>query len=625
MRGRGVRRARSVAAAVLAVAALGGGVGIAAEPAPTAEPVPAAATDGGPIARTADRGLRIDPGPDGLTVVGGPGGDRRHAGVVELLPRGQGLEVVVELPLDGYLHGIAEVPPSWPEAALEAQAIAARTYAWYVMGASSYADYDICATVACQVYRGAEVVLGRDGDRWRGAVDRTSGQVLLYDGSPILARYFSTSGGRTYPNEHVFPSSGPRPYLVGIEDPFDALSPLHRWEVRFPRADLDLLLAEGRTLQRVVPVARIERLGAVDDPRAMLRFVGRSGRRVTVSAIAFRDFVSTQAPLLFPDRYPPLRADGERPLPSTIPTTRYGIELTADEAVITGYGWGHGVGMGQWGAHARALDGAGAAEILAAYYGGIWPEVDPDLPGTIRVGLGRATDSLVDGGLRVTLLRPTPLVDLDGTVVTTSLGTWRVDRTRGADGAATGSRLVLTPPAGEDEPLTVSAPTLVPGSARRPGERYPDPVHPVVVAEVGVNRPALLRLVVTRVDDGRVVREEEAGLAERGVHRVVWWLDDASGLPAAPGEHLVTVIGTDADGVEDGDGAVHVVTAPPVAETPSVPAPDPGAEPSAPAAGRGGAVAGALVGAALVLVGAVVAVRRRRRGSDDGARRSERP
>jgi SpoIID/LytB domain protein len=610
----GVRaRGAAVLALALASAALTVAAPLAAPAAAAPDPAPA------PEPRTAARGLRIDPGADGLTVVGGPGGGRRHAGVVELLPRGQGLEVVVDLPLDGYLHGIAEVPPSWPTAALEAQAIAARTYAWYVLRASSYADYDICATVACQVYRGAEVVLGPDGDRWRDAVDATSGQVLLYDGAPILARYFSTSGGRTYPNEFVFPSSGPRPYLVGVEDPFDALSPLHRWEVRFPRADFDLLLAEGRTLGRVAPVATVTRLGAVDDPRATLRFVGRNGRRTTVTALAFRDFVSAQAPRLFPDRYPPLRADGQRRLPATIPTTRYDVVVTGDEVVISGLGWGHGVGMGQWGAHGRALAGADATEILAAYYAGLTPTTDAGLPERIRVGLGRATDSLAGGGLRVTLLQPTVLRDLDGTELGTSLGTWRVDRARGADGTARGAALVLLPPAGEDEPLEASAPVLTPGFARRAGERYPDPVHPVVAAELTVTRPVLLRLVVTRVADGSTVLTEDLGLAERGTHRVLWWLDTTSGLPAAPGAHLVTVLATDALGAEGGGGALHVVPEPPLAVGPPAPeGPDP-SEPApapAPAPDRPARWAGAVRAAVgLAVLGAVLAGVRRVRGA----------
>ncbi|MFP4148194.1 MAG: SpoIID/LytB domain-containing protein, partial [Nitriliruptoraceae bacterium] len=255
----------------------------------------------------------------------------RYHGTIELRPDGQ---VVNELPLERYLEGVAEMPSRWPAAALEAQAVAARTYAWWSARNGAHAGYDICASTACQVYRGAEVVLD-GGQRWADAVAATAGQVLRdSDGDPILARYFSTSGGRTYANEEVFPATGARPYLVAIDDPFDAASPYHRWEVRFDRADLDALLAEGERLAAVVPVAEVERTGAVDDLDAVLRFRGEDGTEVEVSPLAVRDFLNQLAPARFPDRYPSRRADGLRPLPTTVPSTRFTVDVSGDEVVL---------------------------------------------------------------------------------------------------------------------------------------------------------------------------------------------------------------------------------------------------------------------------------------------------
>jgi SpoIID/LytB domain protein len=493
---------------------------------------------------------------DGAIGVSGVGGGASTVtgflDTVELLPRRGGVELVNELGFDDYLYGLAEVPRAWPEAVLEAQVIAARTYAWYVMGRSSYADYDICATTACQVFRGAEVLRATGGERWLAAVDATSGQVLTYDDAPILARYFSTSGGRTYANEAVFPSSGPFPYLVGIDDPYDALSPVHRWEVRFLRSEFNELLSRGETLAAAAPYERIERLGAVDDPRAMIRVTGRDGRRVEVAAIALRDFLSSRAPLVFPDRFPPLRADGERPLPSTIPTTRYGIEVTNFEVVITGLGWGHGVGMGQWGAHARALEGQDAATILAAYYNGLVPTRDARVPERIRAGMGAV--SLDDGlSLRVTLPTPTRIVDLSGRELATGLGTWRVARELAADGSATGATLVLTPPPGWGAPLEVS-PTRVralrgAGPDVQPGEPAGFDVRTVV------STPVRLRLVVTDAD-GASVEERDLGVAERGLQVHGWTAADTDGVPLPAGRYLVTLTGTDVTGATAGTAAL---------------------------------------------------------------------
>ncbi len=484
-------------------------------------------------------------------------GPRRFLGTVELLPRRTGIDVVNELPFDTYLYGLAEVPRSWPRATLEAQVIAARTYAWHVMGLTAYRDHDICATTACQVFRGAEVLLASRGERWRRAVDDTSGQVLLFEREPILARYFSTSGGRTYANEHVFPSSGPRPYLTGIEDPFDALSPLHRWEVRFTRAEFDALLAQGRRLRAVTPFADVERLGAVDDPRAAIRVTGADGRRVDVRAIELRDFLSTRAPELDPERFPPLRSDGAARLPSVIPTTRYAIGVEGDEVVIEGYGWGHGVGMGQWGAHARALAGQDAAEILAAYYGGIRPTTDPRVPATIRAGMGAATLDVDDDGrptgMRVILVEPGDVRDRTGRLIARGLGTWTVDRVRTRAGTATGSTLIVTPPAGHGAPLEVAPTTTYPGLAWGPGRELGS-VHPgesgAVDVRTVVSKPVLLRLEARRLDDDTVTWTRELGLAERGPHWVRVFAGDAPGVSAAT--HRFVLVGTDVTGATAG-------------------------------------------------------------------------
>ena len=492
-----------------------------------------------------DGALRFTAPDDGLVEVSGIRSARRFLDTVELLPRRGGVEVVNELGLDAYLYGLAEVPQSWPEAVLDAQVIAARTYAWRSIQRGAFADHDICATVACQVFRGAEVLLGPDGDRWRDAVDRTSGQVLLHDGEPILARYFSTSGGRTYGNEEVFPSSGPRPYLRPIADPFDTLSPLHGWEVRFTRAEFDAILAEGRSLAATVPVARIERLGPADDPRAEVRVTGAGGRSVTLRAIVLRDFLSSRAAQLFPDRFPPLRADGVRPLPSTIPTTRYDFELTDTEVIVRGLGWGHGVGMGQWGAHARALAGHSAEDILAAYYAGLTPVVDPTLPGRIRAGMGPARPD-EDGTVAVRLTVPTRVTTAAGTDLGTSLGTWRVTNVGGA--------IEVVPPDGEDAPLRVSATRVTPGvlwetDATPATVILRDPRTREIA--VTVSRPGLMRLEIVAAD-GRVVLERDLGLVERGRRSVRWSHDDAEGMRVPAGEYRARLVVTDATGAEAG-------------------------------------------------------------------------
>jgi len=450
-------------------------------------------------------------------------GERHYLDTLEVRARGGGGVLINELSMDDYVAGIAEMPADWPMEALKAQAVAARTYGWYVSRTATYDGYDICPTVSCQVFRGANVV--RDaaaGERWQEAVERTSGEVLLDDtGDPVLARYFSTSGGRTYANEEVFPSSGAHDHLVSIDDPYDAVSPWHRWTVRFTREEFDAIAARGQQLAQVVPIVEAERLGEVDDPRARLRFVGEDGTDVEVGTGNLRDFLSSVAPDLFPERFPPLREDGLRPLPSTVPTARYDIEVTDDEVILHGQGWGHGVGMGQYGARGRAEDGADYDEILAAYYNGLRPARTDALPERMRVGI-EVGDTLTIGGDDVVAISAG-----DREITASGLGSWQLQRA--------GDGWELTPPEGHGRSLDVAA--------TRIADELGDLTDAVAV-QVEVNKPVRLTLEVAD-GDGRPVLTRDLGVVEAGRHSAVWRLDDQDGSLVSDGQYQVALRGED--------------------------------------------------------------------------------
>ncbi|MGH2528473.1 MAG: SpoIID/LytB domain-containing protein [Actinomycetota bacterium] len=122
-----------------------------------------------------------------------------------------------------YLYGLAEVPSSWPNPALEAQAIAARTYAFTKAASGQNRPGCNCGLYASsfdQVYAGYDKESGVDGDRWVAAVDGTTSQVVLHQGQSIQAFYMSSSGGFTENNENVWGGT-PIPYLRGVCDPGD--------------------------------------------------------------------------------------------------------------------------------------------------------------------------------------------------------------------------------------------------------------------------------------------------------------------------------------------------------------------------------------------------------------------
>jgi stage II sporulation protein D len=288
------------------------------------------------------------------------------------------MALTVTLPFERYLEGIAEVPASWPAAALEAQAIAARSYALATTGWSGAdgeaLDRPICATTSCQVYRGIPVPHDPEHRRWVRAVRRTGGRVLLTDGRPATTVYFSTSNGRTYANEDVF-GSAPLPYLRPVVERNDGASPTSHWRVRLPFRDLTAFL---RAADRW-PGGRAIRSATTSSGALTVRGQGTTR---SLDAGDLRDIVNQWAPCLRPRRYP--GEEEGHALPLTIPSRWLDLSTTEDAIVVTGRGWGHGVGMVQWGAYGKARRGWSASDILAFYYGGLRPATHPE-PGIIHV------------------------------------------------------------------------------------------------------------------------------------------------------------------------------------------------------------------------------------------------
>lgn len=387
---------RTVTASVTALVAAAS-MTLAATPASAAETAPGVKPGG----------FRLEASPGATITIAGLG---RFTDTVEVIPAPDGrLQVINELSLDAYVEGLGEMPASWHEEALKTQAVAARSYAWSSERRGYYLeqglDFDICGSTACQVFKGRAVVETPGvGQRWADAVAATSNEVLAYEDRPILARFFSSSGGATRANEDVFPSSGPRPYLQSVEDPDDAVSPLSRWQVRFTRAQFDDILSRGETLSAAVPVAEVERVLAGDGRRTDEIVLTRAdGRVVDISASKFRAWISEMAPAVYPDSFPQRRADGG-PMPTTLPSSRLEFDVTDDQVVVNGFGWGHGVGMSQYGAKGKAERGMTYDEILGAYYGGLEPQTHERVPQRLRVGLDwDATEATisVDGYVRV--------------------------------------------------------------------------------------------------------------------------------------------------------------------------------------------------------------------------------
>jgi stage II sporulation protein D len=338
-------------------------------------------------------------------------GSRRYRGRLQLLVRGGQVQVVNHLGIETYLTSVvgSEMPHKWPLPALQAQAVAARTYALRQRGKAG--DFDVKATVSSQVYRGVE----SETPSTIEAVESTRSLVLVHAGRLINAVFHSSSGGATEPSGEVWRNQ--LPYLVSVAD-HDQHSPVHRWNKRFDNDELRDLFREIGGVKRLqvlktsstgrVRTARVQgphgslvltgrelrkRLGLKS---TMVQFelingsVGSSTASSTAPTQTVSQSVSRAAPPLIglwqdsasgPDT-PPSRSSRlasllpppPPPLPQLNPSAfnRPRLDVREGELVLEarGQGFGHGVGMSQWGAHGLALQGADFRQILLHYYRG---------------------------------------------------------------------------------------------------------------------------------------------------------------------------------------------------------------------------------------------------------------
>lgn len=294
-----------------------------------------------------------------------------YRGSVVVIPgRRSGVTAINTVGLEDYLLGVvpAEIgdrPPSDLEA-VEAQAVAARTYTIAYLGARDSLGFDVFGDVGDQVYAG----LASERALTTRAVQETRGVVATHGGRPIDAYYHSTCGGATSAIQDVWPRPG-RPYLVSVSDAIPGaegrfycdISPHFRWEERWRIAQLREVLARTLPLRTGIAPAR---LGPIVDVRVTERSKSGRARRLEIETVRASHTVRGD------DIRWVLEPQPGRPLRSTLFVATWANRGTGeDELRVQGGGWGHGVGMCQWGAIGRARAGKSYEEILKAYYPGI--------------------------------------------------------------------------------------------------------------------------------------------------------------------------------------------------------------------------------------------------------------
>ena len=268
---------------------------------------------------------------------------REYPAALDLVKNGDGLAVVNELPLEDYVVGVlrAETGVRWPAEMLRAQAIVARTYAAYHRVLNAAKPYHLVASTAHQVYAGR---VPAASPIWDAARD-TSGQVLFWEGELFPAFYHSASGGYTEDPRTVFAARN-MPGLRAIRDEFSSNSPHFTWSLDLRLADLaGILRRHGVDVGAITAIEITERTPSL---RASVLTIHGARGSARLRGNDFRRMVGYE----------------------TIKSTLFAVAVDGAMARFAGRGYGHGVGMSQWGARGMAEQGHKAERILEYYYPG---------------------------------------------------------------------------------------------------------------------------------------------------------------------------------------------------------------------------------------------------------------
>ncbi len=263
-----------------------------------------------------------------------------YRGRLEIHPVNGSLLAVDVVELEEYLQGVLkdEIPPGWPAEAIKAMAVTARTYAVYRIQQDPTALFNVRATTASQVYGGA----ADEDPRTTWAVQATRGQILTINGEPIPAFYHSCSGGATEDAQDVFGLNFDT--VFGVRDDFSLNCPYALWIERLTASQIETALRQAG-----YPVGRILRI------QDLLR--SRTGRIVRIAVQHSRGTL-----ILEGKRF--REALGN----DLIRSTDFAVRPDGDGFTFVGRGWGHGVGLSQWGAKEMADLAYQYQNILKFYF-----------------------------------------------------------------------------------------------------------------------------------------------------------------------------------------------------------------------------------------------------------------
>lgn len=307
---------------------------------------------------------------------------------------GGNLIVINNIDIDKYLYGVLpkEMSGDWPLEALKAQAIAARNYGIVNIGKHNELGFDICDTIDCQVYGGYDI----EKPRCNEAVEKTKGIAITYEDKLITPFYHSNSGGRTEDSENIW--SITLPYIRGKEDRYSLDAPHSNWSIAFTKSDVkNALSKQGIDIGNIKDMYPTEY--SQNDRVTKMMYIGSKGKieipkEKTRAMFGYYTLKSMQFTMNIPDSFFVTSDMDDKPNKHSIRdmeiATKGSIKKlgnindlhiydgekmfkpkkSTDKFLLTGKGWGHGLGMSQWGAKKMAEEGLNYKDILEFYYTG---------------------------------------------------------------------------------------------------------------------------------------------------------------------------------------------------------------------------------------------------------------
>jgi stage II sporulation protein D len=288
--------------------------------------------------------------PAGRGCVASIDGKKYRGGIIFIAAPGDKLRVINQVGLEAYVCGIItkEISSDWPVESIKAQAVVARTYALKNPGKHSGEGYDLCARPHCQVYGGMDAETAVTND----AVKETAGEVLFYDGALASVFYHSSCGGRTEPAARLWrldPSL--IKYLSGVKCGFCREDRWYNWTKKITFAELEDSLDKAG-YSAVKKIKSIKTSGKSASGRVANVVIKYRKGTIVIPAHKFR------------------LAAG----PDSVRSTNFSVKTSGGAAYFTGHGWGHGIGMCQWGARGMAAAGYEYEKILKHYFPGCYIE-----------------------------------------------------------------------------------------------------------------------------------------------------------------------------------------------------------------------------------------------------------